>query len=271
MLQSRRLAALLHVPVSLMQLRLLPLLSRAWLPLAALALWWTATHRGWVPALLLPQPETVLARALELAQSGELARHAAVSLGRVLLGFALSATLALCLAVLTHASKGLEAALSLFLGALRVIPPLSLVPLLILWLGIDEASKVAIVVLSTFFPVFLTVRAGFAALEAEYAELRHAFSLTAGQYWRHILLPGVVPALRTGLSIGYGYAWRALVAAELIAAASGLGYLIGDAAVFMHTDTVLVGIFTIALLGVGSQWLLTALVRVLFRRRAWLR
>lgn len=208
------------------------------------------TSSGAVPALLLPGPGAVAKRFLSLLDSGELLTHAAVSMGRVFAGFLLSASAALGLALLLYRRPLWESALSLVLEALRVIPPLSLVPLLILWLGIDEAPKLAIVVLASFFPIYLSALTALRSVSSKYKELAQMLGLTESARVQEILLPGAAPGILTGLRLGFGYAWRALVGAELIAAASGLGYLIEDASSLARTDVVMVGILTIAGLGI---------------------
>ena len=218
--------------------RFLPVL----LPAVILLGWWLVTSSGAVPALLLPGPGAVAKRFLSLLDSGELLTHAAVSMGRVFAGFLLSASAALGLALLLYRRPLWESALSLVLEALRVIPPLSLVPLLILWLGIDEAPKLAIVVLASFFPIYLSALTALRSVSSKYKELAQMLGLTESARVQEILLPGAAP--------GFGYAWRALVGAELIAAASGLGYLIEDASSLARTDVVMVGILTIAGLGI---------------------
>ncbi|OLA94338.1 MAG: hypothetical protein BHW60_02260 [Sutterella sp. 54_7] len=165
-------------------------------------------------------------------------------------GFLLSASAALGLALLLYRRPLWESALSLVLEALRVIPPLSLVPLLILWLGIDEAPKLAIVVLASFFPIYLSALTALRSVSSKYKELAQMLGLTESARVQEILLPGAAPGILTGLRLGFGYAWRALVGAELIAAASGLGYLIEDASSLARTDVVMVGILTIAGLGI---------------------
>lgn len=235
----------------------------AWLPLTLLVLWTVVSVNAWLPPLLLPTPWAVMTRGWTLLTSGALLHHAWVSSLRVLGGFTLSAMLAVGLAFWTHRSEVAELSLRWILGACRVVPPLALIPLLILWLGIDEAPKLAIVILATFFPVFLSVRSGLSQAQKRFGELSQSLALTPAQHFRHILLPGAMEELATGLQIGFGYAWRALVSAELIAAASGLGYLISDAATFMHTDVVLVGILTIALLGLGTEMLFSRLFKAL--------
>lgn len=225
-------------------------LSALILPTVLLLLWWALTREGGVPPLLLPSPERVATRAWQLLISGELFRHAGASMARVFVGFFLSATSALALALFVMRYPRAGGILSLTLNALRVIPPLSLVPLLILWLGIDEAPKIAIVILASFFPVYLSALSAMQGVRDTYRELAAVFRLTERQTVRHILLPGAAPGVITGLRLGFGYAWRALVGAELIAAASGLGYLIEDASLLARTDVVIVGILAIALLGI---------------------
>lgn len=165
-------------------------------------------------------------------------------------GFLISAALALGSAFLFYRHAASERAASIIFESLRIIPPLSLVPLLILWLGIDEAPKLAIVVLASFFPIHLSALDALKATGGRFAALSSVLGLSEREHFRHILLPGAAPGIFTGLRLGFGYAWRALVGAELIAAASGLGYLIEDASMLARTDVVMVGILTIAVLGV---------------------
>lgn len=234
------------LPTKSLLRRLLPFC----LPALVLAAWALLTAAGSVPPLLLPSPGAVAERAWRLLASGELLQHAAVSMARVFAGFLISASAALSLALLIHRRPLLEETLSLVLESLRVIPPLSLVPLLILWLGIDEAPKLAIVVLASFFPIYLSSLTALRGVRTAYSDLVRMLGLTEAEAVREICIPGAAPGIITGLRLGFGYAWRALVGAELIAAASGLGYLIEDASSLARTDVVLVGILSIALLGI---------------------
>lgn len=236
------------------------LLRYSILPLLILGLWWFVTQGGAIPAILLPPPADVGRAALDLFSSGEGFRHAGTSLLRVFAGYGISSLAALTLAAVLARSPKLEAGAHVVLESLRVVPPLSLIPLLILWLGIDEAPKLAIVVLASFFPIYLSTIAALKAAEVRYGELADYLALTPSERLRHVLLPGAAPQILTGLRLGFGYAWRALVGAELIAASSGLGYLIEDAGALMHTDVVMVGILTIALLGVGLDTLYKRLI-----------
>lgn len=243
--------------------RLLP----AVLPALLVAAWHFLAQAELFPAILLPSPERVAERAWSMIVSGELLTHAGVSMLRVMAGFAVSSLLALALSFCLFAFPKMEQSLSWLLAALRVVPPLSLVPLLILWLGIDEAPKLAIVVLASFFPVFLSSLSAMKRAGQTYAELARAFELSGRAELVHVLMPGASPGILTGLRLGFGYAWRALVGAELIAAASGLGYLIEDASMMAKTDVVLVGILSIAVLGVACDAVLGRILDAAARPR----
>lgn len=238
-----------------MQLRCNSDFRPAVLPLLVLAVWLAASAAGLTNPYLLPSPGRIVEAAAELFASGDLVRHVAASLWRVLFGFALTAALALPLAFLTGLFAPVGDYLRWILEALRVTPPLALVPLLILWLGIGETSKLAIVVLASFFPVYMNALAGIREADGKLVELGHTLDLTRGELALHILLPAALPGIVNGLRLGFGYSWRALVGAELIAASAGLGYLIIDASEMARTDRVFVGIFAIAALGAFSDWL----------------
>lgn len=229
---------------------------RLLLPFLLLVLWWAASRSGEIPAILLPTPERVLTSAWGMAVTGELWSHTVASLARVAAGFAVATAAALGLAFLFFRFPRTEDFSSGVIEALRVVPPLALIPLLILWLGIDEGPKLAIVILSSFFPVHVAALGALRGAACEWGELIEALRLTPREALKHVLLPGAAPELLRGIRVGFGYAWRALVGAELLAAASGLGYLIEDASALGQTDRVLVGILVIALLGIAADALL---------------
>ncbi len=231
-------------------------------PVLLLVLWWAAAAMHALPPILLPSPQSVASRAWTLLLSGELFLHAGTSLLRVVSGFAISSVLALFCAFVFYRHQTVECASSLLFESLRVAPPLSLAPLLILWLGIDEAPKLAVVVLASFFPIFLSSLSALKSTHGRYLALGRVLKLSRREVDRHILWPGAASGIFTGLRLGFGYAWRALVGAELIAAASGLGYLIEEASLLAKTDVVIVGILAIALLGVACDALFK---RVLMR------
>lgn len=220
------------------------------------AIWWLAGRAGWTNAYLLPAPSAVVDALSELTASGILLKHTLVSLQRVLLGFALSVALALPLAVLMSTSRPGRAVLDPLLEFLRQVPPLALIPLLILWLGIGEAQKLGIIVLASFFPVFLGFRGGISGVDPKLIEVGRIAGLTRREILRRIVLPSALPELVVGLRISLGYSWRALVGAELIASSAGLGYMIIDAENLARTDIVLAGILVIGAIGLLSDLLL---------------
>lgn len=221
-----------------------------WLPIALFILWWVATSFAWVNPYLLPSPRSVFNAFWDLATEGTLTTHILSSLGRSLGGYVAAIVVALPLAYWFAKKERVHQQGRILLESLRMIPPLSLIPLLILWLGIGEVAKLAIVLLASFFPIYMNAYSGFKQLDYRYGELAQTLQLSAIEKVRHIELPGALPAVFTGLRLGFGYSWRALVSAELIAASSGLGYLISDASEMARTDRVFVGILTIAVLGI---------------------
>jgi sulfonate transport system permease protein len=237
---------------------------RALTPIAVFAsvvlVWWLAGRLGWTNAYLLPAPSAVVAALTDLAASGALVKHTLTSLQRVLFGFALSTALAVPLAVLLSASRPARAVIDPLLEFVRQVPPLALIPLLILWLGIGEAQKLGIIVLASFFPVFLGLRGGIAGVDPKLIEVGRVAGLSRRDILTRIVLPSALPELVVGLRISLGYSWRALVGAELIASSAGLGYMIIDAENLARTDIVLAGILVIGILGLLSDLLLRRLI-----------
>ena len=221
----------------------------ALLPGAAIVAWWLLGDWGVLNPYLTPPPGEVLDAALNSLVSGELWLHSCVSLARVFTGFFLTMCLALPLAALLFVFPVSERVLRVPLELFRIIPPLALIPLLILWLGIGEGSKLAVIVLASFFPIFLNAFDGLENADKRLLEMARTLDLTHWDTFRTVLLPSALPSVITGLRIGFGYSWRALIGAELIAAASGLGYMILDAEELARTDRMFVGILVIGVLG----------------------
>lgn len=230
-------------------------------------LWWAASDFGWINAFLLPSPQKVARTLFELAQSGALAKHSLVSLQRVALGYGMAVAIAVPLAVVFAFSTLVRNLLEPLLEFLRQIPPLALMPLLMLWLGIGETQKVGIIILACFFPIFLGVRGGIAQVDAKLIEVGRVCGLSRSDIMRRIVLPSSMPSLVVGLRIGLGYSWRALVGAELIASSAGLGYMIVDAENLARTDIVLAGILVIGVIGLLADLALKASIA---RAAPWL-
>lgn len=220
---------------------------------------------GWLPSYQMPAPSEVASTLADLAQ-GTLWKHIGASLLRVLLGFAIGASLALVFAAWVGLSREAEAYLEPTFAGLRSIPSLAWVPLLLLWLGIDETSKVVLIAIGAFFPVYLNGVAAIRDIDRKLVEVGQMYGFSRRRLVRRILLPAALPGLFTGLRSGLSLAWMFLVAAELIAATRGLGYLLSDGRETSRPDIVLAAIIVLALLGKISDGLLAALEK---RWLAW--
>ena len=232
-------------------------------PFAIVLLWQAASMAGLIAPRTLAAPTTILASAWELLASGELPRHLLVSLGRVAAGLAIGVTTGIVLALISGLSRLGEEVVDAPMQMLRTLPFLALVPLFILWFGIGETPKIALVALGSAFPVYLTLFAGIRGVDPKLAEAGRVFGLDRRGLIRHVILPGALPSGLVGLRYALGSAWLSLVIAEQINATSGIGFLINDARDFLRTDVIVVGLLVYALLGLGAD----ALVRA-FERRA---
>jgi sulfonate transport system permease protein len=220
------------------------------LPLVLVSAWFATTsvfHR--FPPHQLPSPGQVWATAWQLASDGELGRHVLASAGRVLAGFAIGASIALVIGTLVGLSRVVEAIVDPMLQVLRNVPSLAWVPFLLLWMGIDEAPKIALIAIGAAFPVYLNVVAGIRQVDRRLIEVGRVFGLgDAALVWR-IVLPAAAPYVLTGLRIAIGQSWLFLVAAELIASTRGLGFLLIDGENTARPHIMVVGILVLALLG----------------------
>jgi NitT/TauT family transport system permease protein len=232
------------------------------------ALWEILTRTGWVPALFLPSPLGVLGAGVEMLRSGELVGHVLTSLGRILTGFALGALGGVAVGLAVGVFGVAEAVGTPLIAATFPIPKIALLPLLILWLGIGEASKVAVITLGVFFPMAINTYTG--VRHADPLLLRAAVSFGAGRWSlvRKVMLPAALPMIFAGLKLGAGTSLLLLVAAEMIAASSGIGFLVLHAQNLMETTKLMVGIVLLSLLGLASHWLLTRLERVVIPWKA---
>ena len=226
-----------------------PLLKHAALPSAILLVYLAITLNGWVNPYLIPPPGQIGDAFVSMLLDGSLLTHILVSLWRVFAGFFITAVLAMPLALLFYFLPSLAEYFSGTLHFLRCTPPLALVPLLILWFGIGEGSKLALIILASFFPIFLNTLSGLKQVDRRLMEMGRTLELSRREQTVHILVPEALPSMLTGLRLGFGYSWRALIGAEMIAASSGLGYLILDAEVLARTDRVFIGILSIGCLG----------------------
>ena len=230
-------------------------------PMLLLVGWQLASMRGWLSTRVLPEPLAVTAAFWSLLRSGELWRHVTVSSLRALAGLALGGGLGLLLGLLTGSSRLLETLLDTSLQMLRNIPALALIPLVILWFGIDEAAKLFLVAVGVFFPIYLNTFYGIRSVDKGLIEMARSYGLSGWALWRHVILPGALPSVLVGLRFSLGLMWVLLIVAETISAQSGIGYMTMNAREFLQTDVVLVGILLYAGLGKLADVLARALER----------
>jgi sulfonate transport system permease protein len=234
-------------------------------PIVALVTLEVAVRSGIVPSRLFPAPSEIVGTLRDLAGQG-LFGHIAVSIGRVIVGFSIGSGLAVVVAVVVGVSKRAELLLDPTFQALRAVPSLAWVPLLLLWLGIDELPKITLIAIGSFFPVYLCLVAGIRNVDRKLIEVGEIYGLKQRELVRRILLPAALPHLFTGLRTGLSLAWMFLVAAELIAATKGLGYLLTDGRETSRPDIVLASIILLALLGKLSD---SALKSLEHRKLGW--
>ena len=235
--------------------------------LALLALWWLAAELKIVPALFLPSPLAVARRLVDVSTNGfmdaTLGQHLAASLARI--------AVALIAAILTAVPVGLAMGLSpVARGILdpiiefyRPIPPLAYLPLIIIWFGIGELSKTLLIALAVFAPIAIATAAGVRAVPLDRINAARSLGATRRQLVTLVVLPNALPDILTGIRIGLGTGWSTLVAAELIAATRGLGFMIQSASQFLVTDVVVLGILVIAVIAFGLELLVRFTQRVL--------
>ena len=226
--------------------------SRAgpWLvPVGILVAWQAASQFGWLSTRVLPEPWAVLKAFVSLAVSGEIWQHVTVSTARALAGLAVGGGLGLVLGLLTGTFRVAETLLDSTFQMVRNIPALALIPLVILWFGIDETAKLFLVSVGVFFPIYLNTFHGIRSVDKGLIEMAKSYGLTGWALYRHVILPGALPSVLVGLRFSLGLMWVLLIVAETISAQAGIGYLTMNAREFLQTDVVLVGILLYALLG----------------------
>ncbi|GIT78879.1 ABC transporter permease [Leifsonia sp. LS1] len=234
-----------------------PFLSRRWvritgglvLPAIILVVWQVASTSGAFTSAQLPSPAMVWNAAIDLAQRGLLGLYVAISTQRVLLGFACGAALGLVLGAVVGLSRLADILFSSTLAAIRAVPSLAWVPLLILWFKIGEDSKIILIAIGSFFPVYTTVAASLKHVDRHLVEAGRAFGLNGIRLFTTVQLPSVLPSVISGLRLALAQAWLFLVAAELIASSMGLGFLLSDSQNNGRTDRLFLAIILLALLG----------------------
>ncbi|MDY1036858.1 taurine ABC transporter permease TauC [Enterobacteriaceae bacterium RIT714] len=234
--------------------------------LVLLAIWWAVAAQQWVSPLFLPPPGQVLAKLITIAgpqgfMDATLWQHLAASLGRILVALLAAVLIGIPVGIAMGLSPTVRGILDPLIELYRPVPPLAYLPLMVIWFGIGETSKILLIYLAIFAPVAMSALAGVKS--AQQVRIRAAQSLGArrAQVLWFVILPGALPEILTGLRIGLGVGWSTLVAAELIAATRGLGFMVQSAGEFLATDVVLAGIAVIAVIAFSLELGLRALQR----------
>jgi sulfonate transport system permease protein len=225
-------------------------------PVTLAVAWEIVVRLGWSSGRLAPPPSVVFQTFVDLARTGELQRDTLVTLGRVAAGFALGAVVGTVVGAATGYSMLLRRLLDPSLQGLRAIPSIAWIPLFILWLGIFEASKVTLIAVGVFFPVYLGVMGAIQSVDRKLVEVGRAFRLSAFEMVRRILLPAVLPAYVLSLRSGLGLGWMFVVAAELMGASEGLGYLLIDGQQLGKPAEIIAAIVAFAIVGKATDWLI---------------
>ncbi|WP_151082112.1 ABC transporter permease [Nocardioides cynanchi] len=240
---------------------------RRWVsPVLIVAVWQLLSSSGVLSERTIASPNQIAHTAAGLVRDGTLGSATLVSVQRVLVGFSIGATIGVLLAVVAGLSRIGEDAVDPPMQMLRMLPHFGLIPLFILWMGIGEQPKVALIALGATFPLYLNTLAGIHGIDRKTSEAAQAMGLSWSQRIRHVVLPGALPQTLVGLRQSLGIAWLSLIVAETISADSGLGYMINQAREFQQTDVIVVGLVVYSLLGLATD----AAVRYLERRAlAW--
>lgn len=235
------------------------------LPVGLLLLWQLAAVSGFMASRILPAPTAVLSAFWTLVQSGELWSHLLISGKRALTGFAIGGGLGLVLGFITGLSKWGDRLLDSSVQMVRNIPHLALIPLVILWFGIDESAKIFLVAFGTVFPIYINTYHGIRNLDPQLVEAARSYGLSGVSLFWQVILPGALPSILVGVRFALGVMWLTLIVAETISASSGIGYLAMDAREFLQTDIVVVAILLYAVLGKVADLAARGLERVWLR------
>jgi len=219
------------------------------LPVLLLSIWQLSVSTGWLSSRILPAPSAVVAAGWGLLSSGEIWQHLAISSWRAVTGLAIGGGLGLVLGFISGLSRWGERFLDSSVQMIRNIPHLALIPLVILWFGIDESAKIFLVALGSLFPIYLNTYHGIRNVDRGLVEMSRSYGLSGFALFWQVILPGALPSILVGLRFALGFMWLTLIVAETISASSGIGYLAMNAREFLQTDVVVLAIVLYALLG----------------------
>ena len=227
--------------------------------------WWLVTAMGWVKPLFLPSPQAVLGKFADVWTNGftgtPFIEHVGISAARVFGAFLLACLIGIPLGIAMGMSPLVRGIFDPPLEFYRPIPPLAYLPLMIIWFGIGETSKVLLIFLSVLAPVTLGARSGVRSAAIEQIHAAYSFGASRWQVMTEVILPSALPEILTAMRIGIGFGWTTLVAAEMVAATKGLGYMVLTASQFLQTSTVVMGIIVIAIIAYAFDMLMRLVER----------
>jgi sulfonate transport system permease protein len=238
------------------------------IPLDVLFAWELLARLGMLPPNWLPAPTVVGETIYQLAIAGDLLKHAGMTITRVGVGFLLGASAGTLFGGLTGYLPVARKLLDPSLQALRSVPSIAWVPLFLLWLGIQETSKIALISVGAFFPVYLNLSVAMRHVDPKLLEVGKLYRLSSFQMVHRIILPAVLPEYIVGLRSGLGLAWMFVVAAELLGASSGIGYLMVDGEMTGRAAVILASVILFAIFGKVTDWCMNAVGRRLLGHRA---
>jgi sulfonate transport system permease protein len=218
-------------------------------PLALLAAWQIASMTGVLPARILPAPTAVFTAGAELSASGALWENLGVSALRALTGLLIGGGIGFALGLITGLSRIGERLLDPTLQMIRNVPHLALIPLVIIWFGVEEEARIFLVALGVFFPIYLNTHHGVRTVDPQLIEMGRIYGMKGWRLFTRVILPGALPSILVGLRFALGVMWLTLIVAETIAASSGIGHMAMAAREFMRTDVIMLSILIYALLG----------------------
>jgi sulfonate transport system permease protein len=234
-------------------------------PAAGIVLWELLSRFGIFPPNALPAPTVIAQTVIDLARTGELWRHMGITLWRIVVGFALGATLGTLVGGFTGHITLARKLFDPLLQSLRNIPSMAWVPLFLLWLGIQESSKIGLIALGAFFPVYLNLSSAMSHVDPKLIEVGRVYRLSGFQLIRRVILPAALPEYIIGLRSGLGLAWMFVVAAEIMGASRGLGFLMIDGQMTGRASVILASVILFAILGKGTDFILELAGRRLLR------
>jgi sulfonate transport system permease protein len=220
-----------------------------YIPIGIVALWQILGSMGWIDDRTLPTPYHVLLAGIELIRSGELAHAIRISSWRAFIGFAIGGSIGLVLGVLNGVIPLFEKLTDSTMQMIRNIPHLAMIPLVIVWFGIEEEAKIFLVAFGVAFPIYLNTLHGIRSIDPGLLEMGRVYGLRGWELYRKVILPGALPSILVGLRFALGIMWLTLIVAETIAADSGIGYMAMNAREFFQLDVVVLSIVLYALLG----------------------